>query len=130
MKLRQMKPTLSEIRDDHVARYQFAIDQLSAVHFREPILDVGCGVGYGSKMMADQLLDAVVYAIDIDKGAIDYAVEHYSSEFIMYLISDLSRNGPGPPADYIKAITMFEVIEHSVDAPDFLNLCVAWQLAF
>src|SRR3954467_14298237 len=69
---RQVAPTLEGIRADHVARYQFAAQLL-----KKPtrVIDFACGVGYGSKILADA--GHFVYGYDRDPEAIAYAREHY-----------------------------------------------------
>ena len=47
---RQVAPTLDGIRRDHVARYEWAARQLAP---ESVVLDAACGVGYGSRVMAD-----------------------------------------------------------------------------
>lgn len=117
MKLRQVAPDISGIRDDHVNRYQFAVDEFMAAGATGQILDIGCGVGYGSKLMAD-ICDVDVLGIDICGETIDYACEHYHSDNMktMFLWLDMSEIDLG----LFTVLTMFEVIEHSDQAPAFL----------
>lgn len=115
MKLRQVAPDISGIREDHVARYQFAVDQICKLNITGQVLDVGCGVGYGSmKISADCCLD--VMGIDIDQETIDYAAEHYSSVKTMFVLADMVDIDQSP----FEVMAMFEIIEHSSEAPGFL----------
>jgi len=45
---RQVSPTLDGIRKDHLARYKWAAKRLSGC-----VYDIGCGIGYGSKILGD-----------------------------------------------------------------------------
>ena len=122
-KIRQVAPELSGIRDDHVARYQFAINEMLIRLKGGKVLDVGCGVGYGSRMMSDAGFD--VAAIDPSQEAIDYANRHYYGGRIKFIAIDMEHYmegisdfiGDRPMADFI---TIFEVIEHTDKAPAFL----------
>jgi SAM-dependent methyltransferase len=51
------------------------------------ILDIGCGVGHGTYMLAD-IPGAVVTGIDCSEDAIVYARMHYGRENITYVVAD------------------------------------------
>lgn len=86
---------------EHLQRYRYASKKCKG-----RILDLGCGTGYGTKMLYDKGNE--VYAIDNSQKAIDYA----------------KRNYPGPKYfccsaeklpfedNYFDVATAFEVIEH------------------
>lgn len=123
MKIRQVAPTLSGIREDHRFRYQFAI-QHATLHKCTHVTDIGCGVGYGAYMMALQGLK--VFACDRDAETIEYARKHYSHanvEFQQLELADL----PNLPLARVKhpggyrMITAFEIIEHTPIAPEVLR---------
>jgi 2-polyprenyl-3-methyl-5-hydroxy-6-metoxy-1,4-benzoquinol methylase len=63
----------SRMYQEHVARYLFASQLTKGKH----VLDVGCGVGYGSQLLAE-LGAASVYAFDISEDAIRHAQIYYS----------------------------------------------------
>ena len=46
---RQVAPSLDGIRKDHVERYKLAAEIFGGLS----VMDVGCGVGYGAKVLAD-----------------------------------------------------------------------------
>lgn len=112
---RQMAPDLTGIRDDHVKRYQFA-----ALHIKKAkikmTLDIGCGCGYGSFIMGRDG-DTVVNGYDIDPGAIEYGNQNYKTQEVMRFVADLPEIFINPGV----ALAMFEIIEHSKDAPGFLK---------
>lgn len=117
MKIRQVAPDISGIRADHVARYQFVVDKILELKIKGDILDVGCGVGYGSDLMATECLTGVE-GIDISEEAINYAKMHYSQIGTLYELMDMCEVDTG----LFNIITMVEVIEHSKYAPEFLAL--------
>ncbi len=102
---RQVATTLKDIRRDHIARYEFAANRLKG----KRVLDCACGVGYGSKILAET---SNVKAADIDPEAIAYAKEHYAHEKVVHVISDASVVGPFTGYD---AVVSFETIEHLED---------------
>ena len=71
---RQVSPTLDGIRRDHVARYDWAAKQLPA---GSRIADFACGVGYGTRVLADA--GHLVTGFDIDDEALAYAGKNYAS---------------------------------------------------
>ena len=76
---RQVAPHLDGIRRDHVARYEFAVRQLEGLGLHGArVIDIACGVGYGSWIMATRAR-ARVLGIDAFVPAIDYARQHWSA---------------------------------------------------
>ncbi len=131
-KIRQVAPSLSGIREDHKARYQFAIDRLANY---KVVLDLGCGVGYGAFMMARAGLRVV--AIDKDEATVEYAKRHYAHPLLTYFCAKME----GPHLDIAlagiksfdkiferfsiaqRAITAFEILEHVPTAFEYLERC-------
>lgn len=111
---RQLAPTLEGIRDDHVLRYRFAAEQATARGYTS-VLDVGCGCGYGSSILAAAVLSVI--ATDIDEGALDYGREHYGHERITWRRVDWDTERAFPK---VEAAIGFEVVEHLADARGFL----------
>lgn len=111
---RQTAPTLDGIRDDHKARYRFAIKK--ALHRESSsVVDVGTGTGYGAYMMAEAGLDVTAY--EIDAAAIAYGEKHYSHPNLRRVEADIETL----ILDQVDLLTMFEIIEHSEQAPAFLE---------
>ena len=81
MKIRQEAPTLAGIRDDCKARYRYAAAEARRRNLAWAF-DVGCGVGYGSWILAEEA-GLVVFAYDRDEPAIDYGEEHYRHMLVL-----------------------------------------------
>lgn len=105
---RQVAPTLAGIRHDHVARYKWAANRLPK---GASVLELGCGVGYGSKVLADA--GANVVAVDKDLEALAYGRKHYRHPRVMQHQADLRRLKL--PEQHFDAVVCFEVIEHLAD---------------
>lgn len=90
---------------EHIQRYKFALPYCKNKY----VLDLGCGVGYGSYFLAKNGAKHID-AIDIDQKAIEYAQKKYRNSKIRYLISDAT----GLPFNntYFDCVVSFEVIEH------------------
>lgn len=111
---RQVAPTIDGIRRDHVARYEFAARTIPA---GSKVIDFACGIGYGTRIMADAGHYARGY--DIDREAIKYAADHYVSG----LQTDFriaNGNAPGELGE-ADASVCFETIEHIQDPRPLLK---------
>lgn len=114
---RQVAPTLEGIRRDHVARYQFAARVLAK---GSRVIDFACGIGYGTRVLADAGLIAT--GNDIDAEALTYAGEHYWTDGAGNQPAFGQRNGnaPGELGEYDAAVC-FETIEHLEDPRPLLK---------
>ena len=87
---------------EHVSRYEFA--KLFAAGKR--VLDVGCGTGYGTALLASAAVEAMGF--DVSREAIQYAKLHFpAAEFCVGSASAF----PSANASF-DVVTVFEVIEH------------------
>jgi SAM-dependent methyltransferase len=98
----QVAPTLAGIRGDHLARYRFALER----GHLWPVLDAGCGIGYGARILADAGFQ--VHAWDHDPEKIAYGQTHYDHPAIRWSVADICA------VTCWQAMTAiaFEVLEH------------------
>lgn len=106
---RQVAPTLEGIRRDHKERYEWAAGEIEQY---SRVLDVACGVGYGSYILAKA--GHYVTAIDCDAEAIEYARTHYKNDNIQFLHIDANDLEQFNTSTFDYAV-MFEAIEHIED---------------
>ncbi|HYD64516.1 class I SAM-dependent methyltransferase [Azospirillum sp.] len=104
--------------DAHVVRYELAAELV------EPgarVLDVACGLGYGSALLARRTAAARVVGMDASGWAVDYATLNYAAldERLSYRAGDacdLSAFADGA----FDLVVSFETIEHLPDYRPFL----------
>jgi SAM-dependent methyltransferase len=97
----------------HLQRYRFALDRIEG----RRVLDLACGVGYGSYVLA-QARDREVTGIDLDPQAIAYGLAHYQRPGLRLLVGDaLKWRNDGTPFD---TIVSFETIEHLPEPAAFV----------
>ncbi len=113
---RQASPNLNEIRQDHVGRYKFAC---KFVNKNDVVLDVACGVGYGSFILAKETNLSKIIAVDKEKQAITFARKYYHDDKVTYRIGDIFSLDI--PDDYFDCIVSFETVEH-VDGSALVKL--------
>lgn len=105
---RQVVTSRDAVRPDHLNRYEFAVQQLKAVG-ADTILDLACGVGYGSQLLALET-QARITAVDIDNAALEHAKQYFPAPKIDYVLGD-ARALTFDSAEF-DAIVSFETIEH------------------
>jgi len=110
---RQVSPTIDGIRRDHVARYEWAANKIQP---GSRVIDFACGIGYGSKILADA--GNVVKGFDIEPEAIAYGKKHYPHERVALAVMDGGQAVNIEPAD---VAVSFETIEHLEDPMPFLK---------
>jgi len=104
----------------HYERYAFASE-----HARPGrALDLACGVGYGTRMLADARSDVTsLTGVDLSPGAVEYASGHYACERVRYVQSDGMAFAPEEGAGF-DTIVSLETIEHLPEPQAFFDrLC-------
>ena len=98
------------------ARHSFAYDQ--AVHFTQSkrVIDIGCGTGYGSNILAAGA-DAVL-GIDYDSDAIEYCRTNFNAPNLSFVRMDAGSLSFNKEFD---VAVSFQVIEHMPDLHNFLD---------
>lgn len=96
----------------HIQRYEFASDALTGSR----VLDMACGCGYGSALLAERHPDKQITGIDIDPEAIAYAQANYQRPNLRYQCANAETFADSSGFD---SIVSLETIEH---LPDPLRL--------
>lgn len=115
--LSETDPIEGEILDLHRARYRFA------GHFARDcrVLDLACGVGYGSAMLADAGA-SFVQGVDLSEAAIQCAKANYSRPGVEFERADAFEYVPRIPFDVVVSL---ETIEHVSDPVGLIRRLVS-----
>jgi SAM-dependent methyltransferase len=93
---------------EHLARYEWAASQVHG-----EVLDVACGTGYGSRLLANS---ARVSGVDRDERSVQTARSRVSGVFLVAEIPPIPL--PGEAFDFV---TSFETVEHISDDLGFVR---------
>jgi SAM-dependent methyltransferase len=97
----------------HRKRYEFALRFCE----EKVVLDAGCGVGYGSALLAERARRVV--GVDLDRGAIDYARGRYAAPNVEFAVGNLlALDLPDASFD---VVCSFETIEHVSDRDRYVR---------
>lgn len=101
-----------DVLDLHLARYQF-----SSVHLQgDLILDIACGCGYGTVLMAEAHPNKHFIGVDVDPDAIRYANAHYQADNLRYecgsALNFTLKEKHSDTLQYFDTIISLETIEH------------------
>lgn len=99
----------------HMERYHFA-----TYFLKGDVLDMACGAGYGSYVLATEAEKKVVSitAVDIDGTAIRYAKQQYAHPLISFVEADAMTFGK---KNFYDAVVSLETIEHLPHPSAFLK---------
>ena len=103
---------------EHLARYYFA-----APYVKGRVLDIACGVGYGSHMTAKERKREVteIVAVDNDADAIQYAEREYHHQKIAFVRGDAMDPALPERLGTFDTILSFETVEHVEDDRFFVE---------
>ena len=107
---------------NHIIRYQFAVNQLQSKSGLN-ILDAACGVGYGSRFLADNLQGASITAVDRSRDALVIANKQFATANIRFVEDDCHTLQAAAAFSGFDAIVSFETLEHLPQPTHFLNSC-------
>ena len=108
---RIMDPT--NIRTDHLERYNFACKKLEELTDPDHILDIGCGIGYGSVILHN-ILSCNVDCIDKSTDAYDIFREafQFDAPRVNYIVQDVTTLKHSLVSPAYDGVVSFEFIEH------------------
>lgn len=112
-----MKPT-NGLLLEHVARYHF-----STHYIKGRILDLACGSGFGSQMLAKlgkKRIEKIV-AVDCDPNTIAYASGRYNHPLVDYRCENAVDPLLPQKLGVFDVIVSFETLEHIEDEQQFLS---------
>jgi 2-polyprenyl-3-methyl-5-hydroxy-6-metoxy-1,4-benzoquinol methylase len=97
----------------HLDRYRFAAPFLRNIN----VLDMGCGSGYGSFLLAEDASEVV--GIDVSQKAIEFAKEHFYRENLTFLALDWKDSAN--LSRVFQGIVALEFLEHIREQENFLK---------
>ena len=100
--------------DEHLNRYHYAIKYSADKN----VLDLACGSGYGSYMLATEGKGKSVIGVDLDKDAIRYGSYRYPNENLQRFVGDATEFTHSHQFDLIVS---FETIEHIPEYTKFIS---------
>lgn len=113
----QKMDPMNKLLLEHIARYQFALPYVSG-----RVLDLSCGAGYGTHMVAKGRKNEVdeVIGVDLDKAIIDYAKATYYHPNSSFVTGDATDPQLINEIGTFDAIMSFETYEHIEDEESIL----------
>jgi len=96
----------------HLLRYEWAVKTIVDLNSVTAILDIACGSGYGSYLLAKQFSSAMVTGVDYDPIAINLASETYNLPNLQFRQGDMTRWNETIGADFFDCVVSFDSLEH------------------
>ncbi|MCW2539773.1 MAG: glycosyl transferase family 2 [Frankiales bacterium] len=84
------------------------------------VLDLACGEGYGSSLLAEVASEVV--GVDIDAPSIDHAIANYGSDKLSFAVGSMTDPALLADVDRFDLVVCFEAIEHVGDHNAVLSL--------
>lgn len=109
---RQVSADIDGIDVWHRWRYEQAAEMVNA---GDKVVDLGCGIGYGSRVLAKNA--EFVLGVDDSEDAIEYARANYPHKNAVYCIKDIFA-----VEDEFDVVVAFEILEHTDNPIKFFNL--------
>jgi 2-polyprenyl-3-methyl-5-hydroxy-6-metoxy-1,4-benzoquinol methylase len=96
----------------HLLRYYWAIKVLADEERPLSVLDIGCGAGYGSFLIASQLPHVVVTGADFDSRSVRKAATEYSASNLSFIVGDMVTWEKTIGRQKYDVIVSFDTLEH------------------
>lgn len=109
---RQVATNPTSIDFWHRWRYKEALNRIDE---GDTVLDLGCGIGYGSCILAQKA--RCVAAVDDSLEAIEFARQHFSHDTVSYINKDIFDI-----RDSFDVVVAFEILEHTEKPEKFFEL--------
>lgn len=106
----------ARLYEEHIQRYAFA----SRLCAGKTVLDVACGTGYGSDLLAEAGARAVL-GVDISRDALEYARSHYRRGNLFFVRLD-AIDLPFSDGQF-DIVCSFETLEHLASPRRLLSEC-------
>ncbi|WP_281975754.1 class I SAM-dependent methyltransferase [Halobacillus litoralis] len=103
---------------EHIARYTF-----STPYVKGRVLDIACGTGYGSVMVAKERKEEIdeIIGVDICEDTLQYAVHNYYHPLLTFKQGDAMDSELPQHIGQFDTILSFETIEHVRDDRLFIK---------
>ncbi|HSI36076.1 MAG: class I SAM-dependent methyltransferase [Phycisphaerae bacterium] len=105
----------TEAEAEHLERYRYACRFAAGA----TVVDVACGSGYGSKMLADAGAVSVL-GMDVSAEAVAHAAAQYPAPNLTFQVGD-AQDLKAVPSDSVDLVVSFETIEHLPDVDRYLD---------
>ncbi|MCK5416493.1 class I SAM-dependent methyltransferase [Candidatus Parcubacteria bacterium] len=102
------------IQDEHLVRYELAKQLIKG----KKVIDVACGTGYGSNMLAKAGAERVI-GVDISKEAVKIAQKRFQCENLEYILGNAEKINQKDNS--FDVVISFETIEHLKNPENFLS---------
>ncbi|MBK6312890.1 MAG: methyltransferase domain-containing protein [Blastocatellia bacterium] len=96
----------------HLIRYLWALEYLADQPSIARLLDLGCGAGYGTYLIASRFPEVTVLGVDYDPAAIEAARAAYSLPNLRFALGDATQWEATIGNDIHDCIVSFDAIEH------------------
>jgi 2-polyprenyl-3-methyl-5-hydroxy-6-metoxy-1,4-benzoquinol methylase len=96
----------------HLLRYEWAGKTIVDLNSVTAILDIACGSGYGSYLLAKHLTSAMVTGVDYDPKAIKLANDTYSLPNLQFRQGDITRWEETIGTNSYDCVVSFDTLEH------------------
>lgn len=105
---------LKKYEDEHIDRYKYALNYTKG----KKVLDIACGCGYGTYLLATQGEAHSIIGVDLSDDAVRYGNYRYPHHNLKRLVEDGVKYKNEYPFD---VIVSFETIEHVPNYIDFID---------